>query len=253
MAKNDKLGSWIAKMNNAHDTLKKTDNNYGFMSLVEPPDFKLAYSMMSKSLPVLDMGCAYGFTSKIMLAAGLDVIANDLSASQLDTLAKEVNDETQASKYTGKLTLRPGNALELTFDNGSLGGVVCFNMMHFLSGDQIRSLFAKIYSWLAKDGVAVLSIASPVLADDSLVVKYYADLDSGVEWPGEISMSVVSSQLASQKATPDAFHFNGIEVMIREALRVNFRIFKAGYVNFDFKEATALDQRVVGFCILIKS
>ncbi len=53
--------------------VKYTSNKYGKMFLRENPHFSLSLKLMNKSKPVLDVGCAYGFTSKILLNNGFDV------------------------------------------------------------------------------------------------------------------------------------------------------------------------------------
>ena len=228
--------------------LKKTVNHYGFMSLVESPDFRLGYKMMNKSRPVLDIGCAYGFTSKIMLAAGLDVIANDLDDKHLSILAEEVN----AGKYTGKLTLQPGNVLELDIADGTLGGIVCLNVVHFFDGDQVRRFFDKVHAWLAKDGVLVLTVASPTMANNNLADKYYEDLRSGIEWPGQVHTSSLSGSPVVKNIMPSTFHFNSLETIMRETLRVGLKVFKASYSSKGYTDATELSHQLLTSVVLSK-
>ena len=52
---------------------KLTLNKFGKMSLSETPLFTILKKTAEKSKPVLDIGCAYGFTSKALLASDFQV------------------------------------------------------------------------------------------------------------------------------------------------------------------------------------
>ena len=78
-----------------------------------------------------------------MLNEGFKVIANDLSKEMLDTLFSTVPKEQQS-----RLTLMPGNILNIEFPKNSLSAIFALRFMHFLSGDDFRKLFASYYEWL---------------------------------------------------------------------------------------------------------
>ena len=176
------------------------------MSLTETPHFSISKNMMQKSKPILDIGCAYGFTSKSLLQNGFQVIANDLSQQHLDEGFADLDDELRK-----RLTLKPGSILDLRFEANSLDGIVALNVMHFFRGPQLRELFGNFYKWLAPNGVLTTSSVSPymlfspyMIMDDQLRRKELKKwksrvarqwLDSTLERDGCQSVSAQNTRL----------------------------------------------------------
>ena len=236
------------------ENTRPTLNRYGYMFKRRMPDIDKALGLMRRDegRPVLDIGCAYGLTSKAMLDEGFCVIANDLDEKHLQVLADEVNADQRA-----RLTLMVGNALELAIEESSLAGALCFNVIHFMSGDEIRSLFALVYKWLAPGGVFMVTTASPYCApSEAFADTYYAKLNvDGVEWPGddnnaEHTLPGVSS---ANQIVDDRFHLNGCEVLVREAAAAGFRLFTVSHTNINYECANRLQEAAIAYAILIKN
>ena len=222
---------------------KLTMNNFGKMSLSETPHFTLLKKMADKSKPILDIGCAYGFTSKALLASDFQVIANDLSNDHLVNGFKDISDE-----HRSRLTLKPCSMLELDFEENSLSGIVALNVVHFLMGTDVREMFKRFYKWLAPGGILTVSGASPyliahIMLDPVLGLthtkQYYDKLGSGIEWPGETLINfkeIASKMIWSQKLVknlPKDPHWLSTEILAREASLAHFNIFKLDYFNED--------------------
>ena len=125
---------------------KQTLNKYGKMSLTENPHFKLARTkLLNKSRPILELGCAFGFYTKLLLNDGFQVIANDLDQRHLTSLFESIESDEERKR----LQLKAGNLVDLSFADGSLNGVVGLMVLHFLSGQEIRDLFDKCFSFKA--------------------------------------------------------------------------------------------------------
>ena len=139
---------------------KQTLNKYGKMSLTENPHFKLARTkLLNKSRPILELGCAFGFYTKLLLNDGFQVIANDLDQRHLTSLFESIESDEERKR----LQLKAGNLVDLSFADGSLNGVVGLMVLHFLSGQEIRDLFKKCYKWLAPNGLLVFSAVTPYM------------------------------------------------------------------------------------------
>jgi SAM-dependent methyltransferase len=212
-----------------------TLNKYGKMSLTPNPLFKSCLSMICKSKPVLDIGCAFGYTSKLLLDHGYKVIANDLDQLHLDNLVKSLDAQ---SEEKSRLQIKIGNINDLNFEDGSLSAILGFNVMHFMSGEEIRNLFMKFFKWLSPNGILILSSASPyILKDYNYLKKYYNNYHNKVEWPGEcktgelLNSDEISIGQYWINRLPDNFHFFSSEILCREALLSGFSIFKLEYFD----------------------
>ena len=212
-----------------------TLNKYGKMSLTPNPLFKSSLNMICKSKPVLDIGCAFGYTSKLLLDHGYKVIANDLDQRHLDNLVKSLDAENEQKS---RLELKQGNINEIDFEEGSLSAILGFNVMHFMTGNEIRNLFQKFFKWLAPNGILILSCASPyILKDHNYLKKFYDNYHNKIEWPGVcktnelLSSDEISIGQYWINRLPDNFHFLSSEILSREALLGGFSIFKVEYFD----------------------
>ncbi len=210
----------------------------------------LALGLMSNNHPVLDVGCAYGLTSKEMLNNGFSVIANDLDEKHLNVLLDEVSEEQRS-----RLTVNHGNIMQAKLKENSLSGVMCFNVIHFLTGAEVRAFFQQVFKWLAPKGVFMVSVATPYLGSEDYSTEYYKKLhEEGVAWPGE---TTTTDQVYSNKFVldqmPEKFHLIGCEVLVREAIAAGFSIFNAGHTNIGYNAAKSLSEAQIAFVIVIKN
>jgi SAM-dependent methyltransferase len=219
---------------------KLTLNNYGKMSLTETPHFTLLKNIANKSKPVLDIGCAYGFTSLALLENGFEVIANDLNNEHLVDGFKDISNEQRA-----RLTLKVCNLLDLNFEENSLSGIVALNVLHFLVGSDIREMFRRFYKWLAPNGVLTVSVGTPYFGDilfsndlrKTYSETFYNKLNSGIEWPGENAITFAEINLSDTKKhkliknMPKNLNWLSTEILAREAIHSHFNIFKLEYFN----------------------
>ena len=227
------------------DITQATLNNFGYMFVKEMPDFDLALAMMSRARPVLDVGCAFGYTCRLMLERGYRVIANDLDPKHLDALRVDL-----AGKSGPELITMPGDVLKLEgIEPGSLSGAFALNVLHFMSGAEIRGVFECVHRWLASDGVFMVTSLSPYASSEESRRVYYNRLRDRCEWPREPPAKENNNGMAR------SFHVNGCEVLIREALAVGFRLVKAAYTSILYgKHApdAAMSDADFAYLILIK-
>jgi SAM-dependent methyltransferase len=242
---------------------KFTLNQYGKMSLSENPHLTLARTMMDKSKPVLEAGCAFGYTSKILLKDGFDVIANDLDQRHLDELAANVTEDEKK-----RLKLLRNNIVDLDFADESLSGIVCFNVIHFLNGQQIREIFNRFFRWLAPNGILVISAATPYFfiygdkkqTNYDKLKRFYLNFRNKIDWPGDVERKEIfdhndEAEKLWLKYGPNRINIMSAEILAREAVMAHFNIFKIEHfeeTTDGFAESVSTDKIRVVSMICIK-
>jgi len=222
-----------------------TVNSYGSHLKFSDNYFLTALNLMNKKYPVLDLAVSFGFSTKTLLADGFTVIANDLAEEHLDYLWNSVCKEDQSH-----LILKPGNALKLKLQDGSLGGIVALRFMHFLNGKEVRELFNKYYNWLAPHGVLVITCVTPygpAYKKEFCEDKFKDAFKNGVEWPGELFLKDVVVDNKDLSCLPEKIHVFSVEILIRETIKAGFQIFKAGYQDLEGEKKDSITDKKNGF------
>ncbi|GAM85429.1 hypothetical protein ANO11243_034360 [Dothideomycetidae sp. 11243] len=100
---------------------------------------------------ILELGCGPGVPiTRMLLDRGAHVVANDISARQVD-LAKERCPEAE---------YRLGDMADLNFPSESFDGVTSFYTIFHLPRTQQRDMLARIHTWLQPGGLFVLNLAT---------------------------------------------------------------------------------------------
>ncbi|KAF1344298.1 methyltransferase type 11 [Delphinella strobiligena] len=106
---------------------------------------------LSTSPSILELGCGPGVPIlRMLLDRGAEVVANDISAKQLE-LAKARCPEA---------SFVAGDMAALSFEPGSLDGVVCFFTIFHLPRAEQKDLLFKVYAWLKPGGMFVCNLAT---------------------------------------------------------------------------------------------
>jgi SAM-dependent methyltransferase len=135
------------------------------------------------TLPVLDIGAAYGIATHAALAAGATVIANDSDSAHLKILFEgtPVANRTRLVQVPGKFPRH------LQFAESSLSAVHASNVLHFLTGPQLENGAASIAHWLAVGGKLFVQASTPWQAPfASFIEDFEARRASGESFPGWI-------------------------------------------------------------------
>ncbi len=193
------------------------------------------------------------------------MIANDLEKRHLDSLYESIEDESQKSR----LTLKHANLLDLDFVDNSLNGIIGFNVIHFLDGNEIRGLFNRCYRWLASGGILNFSAASVFSikayanteTGNQRIKDYFRNLKNNVEWPGEhfnvknlIDEGIFDTNILF-KHLPERTHLLCAEIMAREANLSGFRVLKLEYFDEDengYREPINLNRMIFVSIMCIK-
>ena len=185
-------------------------------------------SIKGDSFRAVDIGCAYGFTTKRLLDdPRSQVIANDLCTQHLSELWTSLTPEKQQ-----RLTLSGENFLDMKLDPNSVDCLFALRVFHFLSGDQIRQAFAKFAQWLKPNGIVLITCSSPFRSTLSrtLLAKFESERDK-TDWPGDIWVKDFCSDELYLRNVRNRMNFIVPDQLIRESIRVDLRILEAGYEN----------------------
>ncbi len=216
----------------------KTINNAGWqMNLLDTYGKIFVQYAATCKRPVLDLAVAFGFTTKKLLESGANVVANDLSSEMLDELRNSLQGETLK-----RIQFYPGNALDLSFPEGSFDGIWANRFFHYLHPNDLRSLIEKCFGWLAPKGKLCITTASEFLGQCDKTV-YKKNLEDGVEWPG--LFEVPESQRGQWVDIVPFFHCISVRQLVNEVKRVGFIVERSGYLDWKFfgidgKECSAI-------------
>lgn len=103
--------------------------------------------------------------------------------------------------------------------------------MHFLRGVEFRQMFENFYKWLAPGGILVVSCIYRI-PNDIYTTKYMSINNS--EWPGEKKYKN-DADTTFTRMLPEFAHFISPNILIREAIRAGFEIYKGLNFRFRFK------------------
>ncbi|KAF1821348.1 methyltransferase domain-containing protein [Dissoconium aciculare CBS 342.82] len=112
---------------------------------------ELATSSDDGQLKVLELGAGAGVpVTQMLIAAGVHVLANDISSTQLN-LARE---RCPTAEFF------PGDMMRLDFPSGSLDGVASFYAIFHLPRAEQTEMMKRIARWLRVGGVLVMNLAT---------------------------------------------------------------------------------------------
>jgi SAM-dependent methyltransferase len=206
----------------------KTLNSMGYSSNI-PNVITQKFIDFSKtsSLPVLDIGAAFGVATIPALESGAFVIANDLEIKHLKILSKNIPDQLKK-----RLTcIHGGFPEDLNLEPESLEGVLISQVLHFLDGERIQEGLKKIHNWLTPGGKIFILASTPytkVLSDFFPV--FSEKKKQGELWPGIVNN--IKGYCPEQKEinVPNFMNFFDIDILERILNETNFVIEEISYV-----------------------
>ena len=164
----------------------------------------------SISLPVLDLGAAYGVATLPALAAGAHVIANDIDAAHLAQLELLAGVQPRLQLLPGRFP----DQLELPPD--SLAAVHASNVLHFLDGAELTLGAAKIAKWLAPGGRLFVHAGTPYQQPFSRFIPQYEQrVAAGDPWPGYVIDTKEISSHRRLSQIPPSIHLLDAQVLTR--------------------------------------
>ncbi|PCJ28929.1 MAG: hypothetical protein COA94_03345 [Rickettsiales bacterium] len=162
-----------------------TLNRMGYMKTAVDSYSQEFIDYASKSdLPVLEIGCAYGFVAGRVLENGGNIIATDLSAEHLAILLKKTNQE-----HLERLHLYEGSFPDnVDFPKKSVGAILISRVLHFLRGEVVEEGLDKMHGWLSDGGKLYFTAVSPyhVAFKEKFLPSFQERSRAGDKWPGVI-------------------------------------------------------------------
>jgi len=207
--------------------LTKTANGAGWQINALDPygEIFVEYAKTTRR-PIADLGVAFGYTSKCMLDAGAQVIANDLSTEMLEELETSVTKEQKS-----RLTIMPGDALHLDIAEKSLDGVWANRFLHFLKPEDIRRALKLFSSWLAPGGKLCITVASPYFAQAAdFLPEYEKRKAAGAEWPGFMTGEEMPQAWRDASDFKDCGNLLDTDILQREVQKAGLKVEKCSYI-----------------------
>lgn len=111
-------------------------------------------------LTLLELGCGAALTSTRMILSrpDIDVVANDMSAAQIESAKKNLTGFSKADVY--RVTFNEGDMMQLSFPSGSLDAVVGLYSLIHLPREEQSELLTRISGWLKPGGHILVNFMS---------------------------------------------------------------------------------------------
>ena len=205
-------------------TLNK--RGYTARELDEYGNFFLAYIQQFSTFSVLDIGAGHGVATHQALLKGAHVVATDMEPLHLDIL-KQKTPESLLSHLTLEVGKFPQ---DLSFSSYSFDVIVMFQVLHFLTSEEIEQGMPLLFNWLKPQGKIFLTAISPymgVLKDFFPI--YQKRKEENIPWPGQIENIKDYCRHPCTEVNPDFIHVFDTEVVSKIFQDAGFKIEKVGY------------------------
>lgn len=174
----------------------------------------------------LEVGAAYGITSKEAVLNGAKIIINDLDSRHLEFFKNNLLPE-----YHSNIELKPGNFLEINIKPHSVDAIIASRVLHMLKGEDINIAAKIMHKWLRKGGKVFIIAGTPYQKTWINFISHYEELkNKGVEYPGEI-INPGSWNKAQADYLPSFIHLLDIDVLIKIFKKAGFEVEKSGYID----------------------
>ena len=134
-----------------------TMNNTGFMTeKLDAYSQQFAAEAGALADEVRGIGCAYGIATLAALQAGARVCAADIEAKHLAVLEGRVPPALRL-----RLRTQVAKMPDTDFPDQAFGAILAARVLHFLTGEEIERVVAKMHRWLQPGGKVFLIADSP--------------------------------------------------------------------------------------------
>jgi SAM-dependent methyltransferase len=194
------------------------------------------------SLPVLEIGCAYGVSTLPALEAGARITASDMDQRHLDILRSKV-----PAHLLPNLTLVQAALPGADFPEGRFGAILCSRVLHFLKGEDIDTSVRKMARWLAPGGRLYLVADTPYGIWRKAVPQFEAGKQAGERWPGMmvgLHNYLTSSGPVKPIEKPPFMNLLDMDLLSRTCQEAGLTVVDAAFIDrSDFKGAGRMDGR----------
>ena len=188
---------------------------------------------------VLEIGAAFGAATLEALANGVTVFCNDIEPENLAVVQKRFSETSSeySESVTGdsnKLVLIPGELpSELTgLPEKFFDAILICRVLHFFTGVKIDESLSLMSKLLAPGGKIYIVCETPFLKNwQRFIPEFESRVESGVEWPGEITNPADYESSGRAASLPKFVHWISKEVLERCLLKAGFSVEHAEYIN----------------------
>ena len=174
-----------------------TLNHKGFQMATTSPLLEDWIKSYDGENPLLDVGCAYGINTYEALNLDIPVLALDMDRRHLQILEENVPPSKShlLSSIVGTLPC------DIPIPAGSISGILLAEVLHFLTGDEMKPALKTLFDTLAPGGRLFITTLAIHYFDDvekSIVDELYGKIEHGEEWPGVVPInSYILSKMAA--------------------------------------------------------
>ncbi len=190
-----------------------------------------------QTMPVLELGAAYGFFTIAALRAGATVVANDIEPRHLQILFNETPVDCRS-----RLTLLPGEfPQDIHLARESLSGCYVARMLGYLEPINLQCGFKKIHTYLRPNAKFFIVASSPYKGLYKKVIPLYEQrVHENAQWPGYFTDL---KKLLGERF-PDKLHFFDEHILTRELELAGFFVEKVElFARKDLPTMALLDGR----------
>lgn len=188
---------------------------------------------------VLEIGAAFGAATLQAIANGATVFCNDIDAENLAVVRQRYLEEsaTEGNPVTGdssKLVLVPGALPDelVGLPDKQFDAILICRVLHFFSGAKIEQSLALLARLLAPEGKIYIVCETPFLKNwQKFIPEFLSRVESGVEWPGEITDPATYESSGRAASLPQFVHWITREVLERSLVKAGFEVEHAEYIN----------------------
>jgi SAM-dependent methyltransferase len=176
---------------------------------------------------VLDIGCAYGVATLAALDQGAKVCACDMEARHLELVTERARPEQRA-----RLRTVEGLLPDVDFEANAFSAILASRVIHFLTGDDIRTTLNKMAKWLRPGGYLFLVNDTPYMPGwDTIVPAYEKAKAAGDLWPGFIAdfKSTTKRNTVADSGGPQYLNTLDPGIMARECERVGLQVQRSSF------------------------
>ncbi len=195
-----------------------TLNNMGWMAanVGDPYTREFIDYAANATLPVMEVGAAYGVAATSVLNNGGRIIVNDLEPHHLHVLYKQTPEPLREN-----IQLLPGSCIDgFDLETESVSAILCARVFHFFDSATIATCLARFHRWL-KPGGKLFIVADSIFhgMNQSIYPEFLARKSAGHPTPGWVSLhhnprlDAQENKKELYQAMPEYFNFIDIETL----------------------------------------
>ncbi len=188
---------------------------------------------------ILEIGAAFGAATLEAIAKGATVFCNDIDPENLAVVRQRylANTGEDPDSITGdgsKLILVPGTLPQelIGLPKKAFDAILICRVLHFFPGSKIEESLTLLSTLLSPGGKVYIVCETPFLKNwQRFIPEFNKRVESGVEWPGEITEPAEYESSGRAASLPKFVHWITKEVLERSLIKAGFSVEHAEYIN----------------------